>query len=72
MSTEQTHPPTVERRRSWLFDHIGRIVGLVGALVAFAFVALLAFDHYPPAEGLLVFLVVMFVMIGVGGRIHRL
>jgi hypothetical protein len=72
MSDDPSGASGVTRRRSWLWDHIGRLAGLLIAMVAIAFVSLLAFAGFLPAEGVLVFLVVVLIMIGVGGRLHGL
>lgn len=53
----------------WLWDHIGRISGILLGLVAFAFLVVLAAVGWPPAYGLLVLAVVGVAMIAVGGRI---
>jgi hypothetical protein len=55
-----------------LYNHIGRLAGLAIALVTLTFIAVLAFAGFPPAQGLLAFLVVVFVMIALGGRLHGL
>lgn len=70
--TSNSSPPRAARERSWLYNHIGRLTGLVLAFVALVFIALLAFVGFHPAQGLLVFVVVVFVMIGLGGRLHGL
>jgi hypothetical protein len=71
MSTETTSTGP-EAHKSWLWDHIGRLAGLCLAFVAIGFIALLAVAGYPPAIGLLVFIVAVLVILVVGGRIHRL
>lgn len=55
--------------RQWLWDHIGRISGIVLGLVAFAFLVVLAALGWPPAYGLVVLVVIGVAMIVVGGRI---
>ena len=55
--------------RQWLWDHIGRIAGLVLGLAAFALVVVLAAAGWPPAYGLVVLVVIGVAMIAVGGRI---
>jgi hypothetical protein len=72
MTTEQTGTEPIPERRSWLWDHIGRITGFFLALITLGFIALLAFVGFRPAEGLLVFIVVVLLMIGLGGRLHGL
>jgi hypothetical protein len=72
MSTDQRGAEPIEKPRSWLWDHIGRLTGIVLAVIFMAFLCLLWVAGFPPAGGLLVFLIAVFVMIAVGGRIHRL
>jgi 4-hydroxybenzoate polyprenyltransferase len=65
-------PAPRTREQSWLWNHIGRLVGGLLLLIAIVFIALLAIAGFRPAEGLLVFLIVVFIMIAVGGRLHGL
>lgn len=55
---------------SWLYDHIGRISGVVLGLIAFGFVAFLAAIGSKPALGLVIVLVVGVAMIAIGGRMR--
>lgn len=58
--------------RSWLYDHIGRLAGLlIGALVV-AVIALLAIAGYQPAMTLLVIFVAGVLVIAVGGKMRGL
>jgi hypothetical protein len=57
---------------SWLWAHIGRISGLVLGLLALAFLTLLAVVGFRAADGILIFVIAMVVMIVIGGRLHRL
>jgi hypothetical protein len=57
---------------SWLWAHIGRISGIVLGLVALAFLVLLAVVGFRAADGILIFVLAMGVLIALGGRLHRL
>jgi hypothetical protein len=61
---------TTSSRRQWLWEHIGRLTGLLLGLVALAFVVLLASLGWAPAYGILVVLVVGVALIALGGRMH--
>jgi hypothetical protein len=65
-------PAPNTREQSWLWNHIGRLAGGLLLLIAIVFIALLAIAGFRPAVGLLVFLIVAFVLIAVGGRLHGL
>ena len=72
VSADAQRDDSIPPGRSWLWAHIGRLAGLAIALVSIAFLALLAFVGFRPAEGLLVFLIAVFIMIALGGRLHGL
>ena len=56
--------------RSWFYDHVGRLAGIViGALVV-ALVAFLAIAGYEPAITLLVIFVAGVLVIAVGGKMR--
>jgi len=73
VSSQPSHPSRPAGReptaRGWLWDHIGRLSGIVLGVVAFALLVLLAALGWPPAFGLVVVIVIGLVMIVVGGRI---
>jgi hypothetical protein len=56
--------------RSWLYNHIGRLAGIVLGLVVIAVIALLAIAGYEPATTLLVVIVSGFLIITVGGKMR--
>lgn len=68
--TSQGPPDLPVSWRQWLWDHIGRLSGLVLGALAFAFLCLLAALGWAPAYGLVVIVVVGVLMIVVGGRIR--
>lgn len=55
---------------SWLYDHIGRIAGIVLGAVMFGFVAFLAVAGFHPALYLLVLVVAFVGMIALGGQLR--
>jgi hypothetical protein len=57
-------------RRRWLWDHIGRISGIVLGLLAFSFLVLLATLGWSPALTIVVVLVIGVAMIALGGRLR--
>lgn len=61
--------PAVSTRR-WLWDHIGRISGIVLGLIVAAVLCLLMAAGYSAAGFLLLLVLGGMVMIAVGGRIH--
>jgi len=65
----QQHPE-MDARSSWLWEHIGRLSGLVLGMFAFAFVAFLAVIGFRPALFLLVLVVSGVAMIAIGGRMR--
>jgi hypothetical protein len=72
MTVNSAETERVDTERGWLWNHIGRLAGLLLFLVAMAFLGLLASVGYKPAEGLLAFVIVVFAMIALGGRLHGL
>jgi hypothetical protein len=56
--------------RSWLYNHIGRLSGVILGAIVVLFVAFLAISGYEPATTLLVVLVAGFLMISVGGKLR--
>lgn len=56
----------------WFVDHVGRITGLVLALLVFCFMVFLVIAGYRPALYVILFFVAGIAMIAFGGRIHRL
>jgi hypothetical protein len=62
----------VEVEHGWLYDHIGRLSGIVLGLIAVAFLAFLASVGYEPALGLLVVVIVGIVLIILGGKMRGL
>lgn len=56
--------------RGWLYDHIGRISGIVLGLFVVAVIALLSIVGYQPATTLLVIIVTGFLIITVGGKMR--
>ncbi|MGB9112763.1 MAG: hypothetical protein WCF24_08570 [Acidimicrobiales bacterium] len=61
--------PLVSRRR-WLWDHAGRLGGIVLGLFAVAFLAILAIAGYTPAALFIPVVLAGLVLIVLGGRIH--
>lgn len=73
--TAQTPPQHEEIEvgdHSWLFDHIGRLLGILGGLLAVAVLAFLASLGFRPALYIIVFFLSGVVLIVFGGKIHRL
>jgi hypothetical protein len=66
--SNETPDPT--RERSWLYNHIGRLSGLVLGLIFVALLVVLAANGYAPATSLLVIAVAGFVMISVGSMMR--
>jgi hypothetical protein len=58
------------QERSWLYNHIGRLAGIVLGLLVIAVIALLAVAGYQPATTLLVVIVSGFLIITVGGKMR--
>ena len=58
-------------RDSWLWNHIGRISGMVLFLAAFIATAFLAVIGFRPAIVLLLVLIAGVAMIAIGWRMHR-
>jgi fucose permease len=56
--------------RSWLYNHIGRLAGIVLGLFVIAVITLLAIAGYEPAISLLVVIVSGFLIISVGGKMR--
>lgn len=54
----------------WLYDHIGRISGLVLGLVVVGFLAFLAAVGYEPALGVLVVVVIGVLLISLGSQMR--
>jgi hypothetical protein len=54
------------REHSWLYNHIGRLSGLVLGLLFVGLLLVLAANGYEPAISLLVIVVAGFVMISLG------
>jgi hypothetical protein len=61
--------PLVSRRR-WLWEHAGRLGGIVLGLFSIAFLAILALAGYTPAALFIPVIIAFLVLIIVGGRIH--
>jgi hypothetical protein len=57
-------------RRQWLWDHAGRLGGIVLGFFAIAFLAILAVAGYTPAVLFIPVIVAGLVLIILGGRIH--
>ena len=66
----QTKPREISSRQ-WLFDHIGRVLGIFLGLITVVVLALFAALGFHPALYILVFIVAGFVLIVGGGMIHR-
>lgn len=58
------------RERGWLYNHIGRLAGIVLGLCFVGFVAFLAVLGYPPAIGLLVVAVAGVLLIALGSMLR--
>ena len=56
--------------RQWLWEHAGRLAGIVLGMLAVAFLAILAIAGYTAAALFIPVLVAGIVLIIVGGRIH--
>jgi hypothetical protein len=67
MSTEQMIEEPQPASSGWLWDHIGRLTGLLLGACAFGFLVFLALIGSKPALGLVVVLVAGFAMIALGG-----
>jgi hypothetical protein len=67
MNTEQMIEEPQPASSSWLWDHIGRLTGLLLGACAFGFLVFLALIGSKPALGLVVVLVAGFAMIALGG-----
>ncbi|MDA8035625.1 MAG: hypothetical protein M0T71_15930 [Actinomycetota bacterium] len=61
---------TTTSRIRWLWDHIGRISGLLLGLLAFAFLVLLASVGWTPAYGIIVVILIGILLIILGGRMR--
>jgi hypothetical protein len=70
MSAPEDPTESPEVRSSWLYDHIGRLAGIVLLLLAIAFLAFLAVLGFAPALGLLVVFVAGVLMIALGGSLR--
>ncbi|MGA8297817.1 MAG: hypothetical protein WB770_12315 [Acidimicrobiales bacterium] len=57
-------------RRQWLWEHAGRLSGIVLGILAIAFLALLAESGYTPAALFIPLVLAGLVLIILGGRIH--
>ena len=57
-------------RRRWLWDHSGRISGIMLGLLACAFLGFLAAAGYTPAIGLLIVIAAGVALIAIGGRVR--
>jgi hypothetical protein len=55
---------------AWLYDHIGRLSGLLLGALALVGLLFLAVIGYGPAIGLLVVIVIGILLIAVGGRMR--
>ncbi len=64
--------PGAERAPFRLWDHIGRISGVVLGLAVFAFLVVLAVAGDPQALGIIVVVVAGILLIYLGGRLHGL
>jgi len=62
---------TASTERSWLYDHIGRLLGVVLGLLTVAVLAFFASLGFRPALFVLVFFFAGLVLIIFGGKIHR-
>ena len=56
--------------RSWLYNHVGRIAGMVLGIIVIAFVVFLAIVGFRPALYLLVLIVVGVLIISLGGNMR--
>jgi hypothetical protein len=57
-------------RRQWLWEHVGRLAGIVLGVLAVAFMVILALAGYTPAALFIPVVVAFLVLIIVGGRLH--
>ena len=58
--------------RSWLADHVGRLLGALGMLAVLGLLCLLASLGFRPALFIIVFFLAGVVLIALGGKIHRM
>jgi hypothetical protein len=61
---------TLISKRQWLWEHAGRLAGIVLGIFAIAFLALLAVAGYTPAALFIPVVGAFLVLIIVGGRVH--
>jgi hypothetical protein len=61
---------TLISRRQWLWEHAGRLAGVVLGIFAIAFLSLLAVAGYTPAALFIPVVGAFLVLIIVGGRVH--
>lgn len=60
----------VAQEHGWLYNHIGRISGVILGLVFIAFLAFLAVAGYEPALALLVVLVAGVLLVSLGSQLR--
>lgn len=70
MMGSATEDDPLVSRRQWLWEHAGRLAGIVLGMLAVAFLAILAIAGYTAAALFIPVLVAGVVLIIVGGRIH--
>lgn len=70
MTETVTDEQPLVSRRQWLWDHAGRLGGIVLGLFAVAFLAILAIAGYTPAALFIPVVLAGLVLIVLGGRIH--